>query len=329
MPAVSVLIVNYNAGPYLAACLSALARQSLADFEAIVLDNGSTDDSFAQAQAAIAGDARFRLQAMGRNLGFAAGNNHAASLAQAPWLALLNPDAFAEPDWLAELLAATQRHPDVAMFGSQQIDARDPARLDGAGDRYFAAGFAWRGGYGWPADTALREGEVFSPCAAAALYRADAFRAAGGFDEDFFCYVEDVDLAFRLRLMGQRTIQIVSAKVRHLGSATSGGKDSPFARYHGMRNSLWCFTKNMPGPLFWPLLPLCCCALLYLWLRNIQKGTALQFWQGIRDALRGLPGAWAKRRRIQATRIASASAIAVTLTWNPFEYMRRAPANRH
>ncbi len=328
MPAVSVLIVNYNAGPHLAECLRCLAGQNLADFEAIVVDNGSSDDSLAKAQTIVAGDGRFRFEAMGRNLGFAAGNNHAARLARAPWLALLNPDAFAETHWLAELLAATHRHPDTAMFGSLQINARDPARLDGAGDRYFAGGFAWRGGYGWPADTALHEGEVFSPCAAAALYRADAFRAVDGFDEDFFCYVEDVDLAFRLRLLGHRAMQIPAAKVRHWGSATSGSMDSPFARYHGMRNSLWCFVKNMPGLLFWLLSPGLLAIDLLLLLHAIPRGSVKTVGKGLLDGLRGLPQAWAKRRRIQAGRSASASAIAVTLTWNPLEYMRRAPANR-
>ena len=328
MPAVSVLIVNYNAGPHLTECLRCLAAQSVAAFEAIVVDNGSSDDSLAKAQAIVADDARFRFEAMGRNLGFAAGNNHAASLAQAPWLALLNPDAFAEADWLAALLAATERHPDTAMFGSLQIDARDPTKLDGAGDRYFAGGFAWRGGYGWPADTTLHEGEVFSPCAAAALYRADAFRAVDGFDEDFFCYVEDVDLAFRLRLLGHKAKQIPSAKVQHWGSATSGGSGSAFARYHGTRNTLWCFVKNMPGFLFYLFFPFHLGLIILLWLRTVRARVSPPFSRGIMDALRGLPQAWAKRRRIQAGRTAPASAIAVTLAWNPFEYMRRAPANR-
>ncbi|MFN3398776.1 MAG: glycosyltransferase family 2 protein [Ferrovibrio sp.] len=95
------------------------------------------------------------------------------------------------------------------------------------------------------------EGEAFGPCAAAALFRADAFRAAGGFDESLFCYMEDVDLAFRLRFAGERAMQIPAARVRHVGGGSVGG--SEFAVYHGARNSVWCFVKNIPAALLWPL----------------------------------------------------------------------------
>ncbi len=128
------------------------------------------------------------------------------------------------PDWLEQLIAATRRNPDVVMFGSTQIDATDPQRLDGAGDHYLASGLPWRGGHGWPVKELPREAEVFAPCAAACLIRADAFREAKGFDERFFCYVEDVDLAFRLRLMGHCCIQVPAAVVRHVGAAAARWK---------------------------------------------------------------------------------------------------------
>ncbi|MBM3573789.1 MAG: glycosyltransferase family 2 protein, partial [Alphaproteobacteria bacterium] len=254
-PAVSVLVVNFNAGAYLTRCLRALAAQSFQNFEIILIDNGSTDGSLDQAVAAVPElAARLVVERAGANLGFAAANNRAAGRARAPWLATLNPDAFARPNWLAEMLAAVQRHPDFAMFGSTQLMADCPDIIDGAGDAYHALGIAWRGGFEHPASSLSEEGEVFGPCAAAALYRRDAFVAAGGFDERFYCYHEDVDLAFRLRLTGQRCVQVAAAVVEHVGSGITG-RTSDFSVYHGTRNRIWTFVKNMPAALFWPILP--------------------------------------------------------------------------
>jgi len=92
--------------------------------------------------------------------------------------------------------------------------------FDGTGDAYSALGVAWRGNHGRSSQEFVPEGETFAPCAAAALYRTDAFRRAGGFDERFICYYEDVDLAFRLRLCGGRCIQVPDAGVHHVGSSS-------------------------------------------------------------------------------------------------------------
>lgn len=325
-PSVSVLLVNYLSGPCLAETLRGLAVQTVADFEAIVIDNGSVDESFAQARRAVEGDSRFLFHVAGSNIGFAAGNNLAATLAQAPWLALLNPDALPARDWLENLLAASRRHPDAVMFGSLQLDAVDSSRLDGAGDCYFFAGVPWRGGFRWPASTPLAEQEVFSPCAAAAMYRADAFRSVGGFDERFFCYIEDVDIAFRLRLAGNRCIQVPGAVVRHVGGASSGGGTSDFARRHGIRNMVWCFVKNMPAPLFWPLLPTHVGVMLLLLLKAALRGQAGVTAGALLEALRGLPALWDARRQTQRQRRASSRQIAQALSWSSWDYARRAPA---
>jgi N-acetylglucosaminyl-diphospho-decaprenol L-rhamnosyltransferase len=326
-PAVSVLIVNYNAGHNLGRTLQGLAVQTNRDFEALVLDNASSDGSAALAQSLSVEDSRFSLERLGENVGFAAGNNLLAATARGPWLALLNPDAVPAPDWLERLLEATRRHPAAVMFGSTQLDAADPLCLDGAGDNYLAIGLPWRGGYGWPLAALPPEGEVFAPCAAACLIRADVFRDAGGFDERFFCYVEDVDLAFRLRLQGHRCIQVRSAVVSHVGGASSGSKGHGFARRHGTRNLMWCFVKCMPSALFWPLLPLHVLALAFLMGRAIATGMALPVGTGIVEGVAGLPSIWASRRILQRARRVGWRRIAGALTWNPLVYLRRAPRN--
>ncbi len=185
MPWVRVVLVNYNSGDLLVRSVSALAEQSDSDFEAVIVDNASGDGS---ADRLVLPDARFSLIRSDENLGFAAGTNLGFRGARSDWLATLNPDAFPEPGWLAALREATARYPEAVMFGSLQIDAEDPARLDGCGDNYSIFGINWRGGHGHPFVGPSADGACFSPCAAAALYRRQAFESVGGFDERYFGY---------------------------------------------------------------------------------------------------------------------------------------------
>jgi N-acetylglucosaminyl-diphospho-decaprenol L-rhamnosyltransferase len=319
---ITVIVLNYNAGAYLRDCVSALAAQTFINFRAIIADNGSTDSSFDNARSVL-DDPRFSFVEFGINHGFARGNNLAVELVETPLLALLNPDAIPEPGWLAAMDRAQRAYPDADSFGSLQLDLNDRSRLDGAGDNYLALGVPWRGGHGRDAAATPPFGAVFSACAAAALYRTVAFREVGGFDEDFFCYVEDVDLGFRLRLRGGACLQIPDAVVAHAGGVSSGSKRSDFAVYHGTRNMIWTFVKNMPGPLFWLLAPGHILVLCVLLLKASLRGEGGQIYGAIRDAVCGLRGAWAKRRKVQATRTASLSRIAAMLTWNIFAYFRK------
>ncbi len=318
MVAISVIIVNFNAGAHLARCLGALARQSFADFEAIVADNASRDDSLAGARAAIGDDPRFRFVENGANLGFAAGNNRAAETARGTWLAFLNPDAFAEPGWLANLMAAAERNPRCSFFGSTQLRDADPTRLDGAGDAYFAPGLPWRGLHGAPlASLPDHDSETFSACAAAGFMRADLFRKLRGFDETFFCYCEDVDLGFRARLLGEICIQVRPAIVRHVGGASSGGS---VARYYGTRNLVWTFWKNMPAPLLAILALPHLAILLFLLLRALPRGDGATVARALTDAFTGLPAILRRRTPCRA----SLAAITRALSWNPQRYVARA-----
>ena len=193
-PDISVIIVNYNAGEYLQACLESLMSQTLKNFECFLVDNGSTDGSLESLPDL---DARFTLIRMGENLGFAIANNRAAAQASADWIALLNPDAFARSDWLENGLKARTLLPKTAMVGSTQYLALEPEQFDGLGDEYHAFGVAWRSGFEAPAHP-IFDREAFGPCGAGAFYDRRVFEALGGFDESFFCYHEDVDLALSL-----------------------------------------------------------------------------------------------------------------------------------
>ncbi len=301
---VSVVIVNWNGERFLKRCLSALMAQTVQADEIILVDNASTDDSL----AVIRQFPNVRIMALDENTGFARGNNLAIATA-APtsnWIALLNPDAFPEPDWLEALLTAARTHPDYTVFGSRLLDASRPQRLDGDGDAYHISGLVWRIGHGSPvASQPHQPREVFSACAAAALYRREAFNAVGGFDEDYFCYVEDVDIGFRLRLAGHRCLHVPTSIVHHQGSGTTGGQHSDFALYHGHRNLVWTFVKDMPGALFWVLLPLHVALNLFSIVWFILRGHGKVILRAKRDAMRGLPALWRKRRKEQKNRVVS------------------------
>lgn len=173
-------------------------------------------------------------------------------------MALVNPDAFPETGWLAALIAATDRHPTAASFASRLMRDGAPGVLDGAGDVYHVSGLVWRHGHGRPiaeVPEALVERPVFAACAAAALYRRQDWLAVQGLDERYFCYVEDVDLGFRLQLAGRDCWYVPDAVAAHVGSA-SAGVGSAFAVYHGHRNLAWTYVKDMPAPLIWRYLPL-------------------------------------------------------------------------
>lgn len=305
---VTVVIVNWNGERFLDRCLSALMEQTVRPQEIILVDNASSDRSLEIAR-------RFpsvRLFASGQNAGFARGNNLAISEAAADseWIALLNPDAFADPRWLEELLLSARNNPEFDVFGSRLVNAADPAVLDGAGDVYHMSGLVWRMGHGAPVPSAPEPArEIFSPCAAAALYRRSALAKVGGFDEDYFCYVEDVDLGFRLRLAGYRCLYVPRSVAHHVGSGTTGGKHSDFAVYHGHRNLVWTYVKNMPGLLFWLFLPLHLAMSFVALVWFAMRGQGAVIVRAKRDALRGFATIWSKRRRIQAERIMSIAGI--------------------
>ncbi|MBK8545653.1 MAG: glycosyltransferase family 2 protein, partial [Caulobacteraceae bacterium] len=150
----------------------------------------------------------------------AAANNQAARGASTPYLVFLNPDAFPEPGWLAALIATAERYPEAAAIGSTQVRPDAPGVFDGVGDVLHASGLAYRAWYGKHRAAAPPPGEPFAACGAAMLVRREAFEVVGGFDARYFCYFEDVDLCFRLRLAGWRVLHTPDAVVAHVGGGS-------------------------------------------------------------------------------------------------------------
>ncbi len=243
-PRASVIIPNWNGLALLRPCLDSLRRQTMQDFEVIVVDNASSDGSV----AALAREyPEVRVLALPTNGGYTAGCNAGARLARGQVLILLNNDTEADPEWLAELLAALDRHPEAGSAASRLMiyDRRDT--LHSAGDLYGRNGLpdsrgVWQT-YGPPYD---QETYVFGPCGGAAAYRRATWEELGGLEEAFFMYCEDVDLAWRAQLAGWKCIYAPKAVVYHRLSATGGGK---LASYYVGRNTVWVIARNYPTAL--------------------------------------------------------------------------------
>lgn len=315
----SVAIVAYQSGPTLERCMEALFRQTTPVSEVLLIDNASTDGA---ASAVAVAYPSVRLIEPGSNLGFAAANNLAAREAKGDWLVLLNPDAYPEPDWLEQLLRAAAAFPSIGVFTSRQMMADDPGLLDGLGDVMSGAGLPFRGGYGRPDPGFIAPGEVFSPCGAAMMIDRDLFLQVGGFDESFFCYCEDVDLGYRLRLAGKATVVATEAIVHHEGSASSGGPRSEFAVFHGTRNRFWLLIKNTPWPLLPIVIPLHLLAVGVIMTRPLGRRQASVTLRAIRAAIVGLAPVLASRRIVQRARRASTWSIVKAMTWNPNDVRR-------
>ncbi|HEY2805441.1 MAG TPA: glycosyltransferase family 2 protein [Gemmatimonadales bacterium] len=316
MPRVSIVIPNWNQAELLAATLRTLRKQTFADFETIVVDNGSTDDS----RAVLARDfPEVRLVAFAENRGFAPATNAGLQAGTGEILVCLNNDVECEPGWLAALVAALDRMPDVGSVASLMLDAKRPGIIDAAGDAMSLV--AWNVGRGEPDGPAYRTPrEILSACAGAAAYRRSVFESVGWFDERFFAWFEDVDLGLRAQLAGFRCWYEPAAVVRHWGSATAA-KMSDRKVFLTVRNGLMLFFKTMPlrRVLLWgPLV------LVWPWADSFMTGRPflvavkawLAFWGELPYVIRG-------RREVYAKRTVPISRL-TSLLENPANDVRRA-----
>jgi GT2 family glycosyltransferase len=211
-PEVSVAVVNWNRREYLRACLASLAAQRGVSFEVIVVDNGSIDGSAEMARAEFGA----RVLANTSNRGFCAANNQAFAAARGEFIALLNNDAEAAPDFLANLRRAFEGAPDIGMAAAKVLVWEDPRRIDKAGHLIYPDGQNRGRGTG-EIDEGQYDGiaDCLWPDGAAAMYRKTTLDSIGGFDEDFFMFADDAELGMRARIAGWRCLFVPGAVARH------------------------------------------------------------------------------------------------------------------
>lgn len=293
---VAVVIVNYNGGEFLEQCLLALGLQTRKPDRVMLVDNNSEHFSANEIKSLYP---QTEIMQLTENVGFAAANNLAIKeLDDMDWVVLLNPDAYAEPDWLEKYMAGVENHPDFHFFGCRML-ATTAKMLDGTGDVYHISGANWRRDYGKSADRHKQEEEIFSPSGAAALFHRSVYLEAGGLNEDLFCYMEDIDLGFRLQLLGYRCFYIADAVVTHEGSALVGSH-SDFQVYFGHRNLVWVYIMNMPSPWIWIYLPQHILYNLVGVVYFIYHGKTSVILKAKLDAIKGLRRAWYFRKAIQS-----------------------------
>ena len=246
------MVVNWNRGQLLRACLDSLARQRHSSFEVIVVDNGSADESPAMVREMAASfPAPLRLIVNPTNRGFCAANNQGFAASRSELVALLNNDAEADPGWLGALEQAIGTAPDVGMAASKILVWEDPRRIDKAGHLIYPDGQNRGRGSGQ-----LDQGqfdhieEVLWPDGCAAMYRRAMLDEIGGFDEDFFAYADDAELGLRGRIAGWRCLYTPGAVARHHRGATLG-LDSGRRLTLIERNRVLLVVKLFPWNLLW------------------------------------------------------------------------------
>jgi GT2 family glycosyltransferase len=255
-PQITICIVNYNGLPYLKNCLDSIKRSNYhsGKIETIIADNASSDNSISFLRTNYPW---VNVLALDRNYGFARANNICAENAAGEYIVFLNNDTEVTPDWLGELLDTMEKDKNVGIAGSKILLLDTPDKINSAGANITFFG----GGYdiGFRDDDSEKyniAGDRGCVCAATMIVRRDEFLSFGGFDEDYFMYVEDVDLCWRYWLYGKRVKYVPGSVVYHKFGGTSGTfRHAPLRVFYGTRNSLITIIKNyslynIPFPLF-------------------------------------------------------------------------------
>lgn len=239
----TVVIPNYNGIEYLKKCLETLFSSTDSEFDIIVVDNGSKDNSADYVRTL--GD-KVKLIALDKNTGFAYAVNRGIEAADTEYVILLNNDIEVEPDFVSQLELSMDKHKDAFSVNSKMVSLHNREVLDGCGDFYCALGWAYATGKGKPIKQYDKTRRIFSACGGASIYRKSILEKTGLFDEAHFAYLEDVDLGYRARINGYRNYYEPKAVCYHAGSGFSGSRYNEFKIKLASRNSVYIIYKNMP-----------------------------------------------------------------------------------
>jgi len=261
-PRVSILLVNFNGAKLLPQCLDSLPPLPDGNYEVILVDNGSTDESLEVLR-------RYpwvRVIRSDRNLGFAGGNNLGLPLCSGEFVLLLNNDTILNGGFIDVLCAYLARRPEVAIVQGKMVLPRFGNALDVCGSFLTPFGFPYHYGFYKPDGPKYdRSYPVFSAKGACLMFRREIIEKVGGFlfDEDFFCYYEESDFCHRAWIAGFEVHFVNSPPIQHLMSGTAGGPHAAFVLKHYLRNMSWSLLANLsPGsririlPLFFGMLAL-------------------------------------------------------------------------
>lgn len=281
---VSVVIPNYNGKQFIKKCMDSLQSQTYTDFETIFVDNGSLDGSRSYMKENYP---EVKFIPLDKNYGFSAAVNVGIKEAKGDYVVLLNNDTEAEKEWLQMLVTCIEKDETIFSCSSKMIRYNERHLIDDAGDQYSILGWAKKRGDGKPVDLYAEDKQVFSACAGAAIYRKSIFKEIGLFDENFFAYLEDVDIGYRGNIYGYKNIYCSKALVYHIGSATTGAtRHNAFKVKLSARNNYYLAYKNMPSFQWWINSPFLFLGRLIKYLYFVKKGFGKEFKEGIKEARR-------------------------------------------
>jgi len=312
IPKVTIIIPNWNTERWLPGCLDGLQTQTYQDFQILLVDNGSTDDSVAYVKTNYPD---VEVLTFDTNRGFAAAVNAGIRQSNADYVILLNVDTVPQPNWLKHLVETIeQSDSDVGGVASKMLSLDDPTIIDDAGNLLSWYGSACKRGLGESTENYTESDEVFSISGGASLYRRSFFDDVGYFDENFVSYLEDVDLGLRGRLCGYRYLYAPEARVFHQWS----GARIPRSRYVHLctRNRLALITKNIPGSLLIKHFLTLLYGQFYFFV--VYK-MPLQSLKGMGAFLRDLPRVLRQRKAIQTKKTISSTSLDTMLSQDLFE----------
>ncbi len=236
---VTVIIPNFNGMAFLPGCIESLRRQNFRQFDILVVDNGSSDGSAEWLE-----EQGIRTLRLAENQGFAGGVNRGIEACDSEYVILLNNDTQVLDGFVSELVRGIEESERLFSVGAMMIRADDHTKIDSAGDGLTVLGWAYQRGADQDVTMHLSERDVFATCAGAAIYRKRILDEIGLFDEMHFAYLEDIDICYRARLAGYFSRYCPTARVYHLGSATTGSKYNPFKVRISARNNVYLMYKN-------------------------------------------------------------------------------------
>lgn len=243
---VSVVIPSWNGKHLLKVCLPSLRKQTFRDFEVIIVDNGSTDNSVLYIKRYFP---QFKVVTLTKNLGFSPAVNIGIRSANGKYIVLINNDTFVDKDCLKKLVLAAEKHPDAGMVASKMLNYYNHKIIDSAGDYIDTVGHANNIGYGKKDEQKYNfSNYVFLVTGGGCLIKRSVFESVGLFDEDYFAYFEDVDLCLRAQMQGFKAWYEPSAVIYHMHKATSK-KNIKFTEYLQFRNMTMNIIKDFPKAL--------------------------------------------------------------------------------
>lgn len=291
MKKILVIIPHYNKLILLKECLFHLEKQNYTNFDIMIVDNGSTDGSAEYIHKLTNENKIYKKILLSDNMGFAyavnCGLNYSIDKGY-EYSILLNNDAYVEDDFIKELVHKIQKSSKYFAISSLMINYHKDKLIDSFGDNYSILGWGFQNKIGEEIDKITNDENCFSACAGASIYSNDILKKIGLFDEKFFAYLEDMDIAYRARLYGYNIATCRLARCYHLGSATSGSKYNEFKVRISARNNIYLIYKNMPFiQIIINIFPLFVGTLIKQ-IFFIAKGFGLDYFFGIFDGFKTL-----------------------------------------